>query len=58
MAQCTDSTLPTTFAYLELVTDEKSACPISDLKGKYERRVTLAVLDFEFADQFTGFLEV
>ena len=26
-----------------------------DLKGKYERRVTQAVLDFEFANQFIPF---
>ena len=39
VAECTDSTLPTTFAYLQLVTGEKSVAHF-DLKGKYERRVT------------------
>ena len=57
VAECTDSTLPTTFACLQLVTGENSVAHF-DLKGKYERRVTLADLDFEFANQFTIFLEV
>ena len=39
VAECTDSTLPTTFACLQLVTGENSVAQF-DLKGKYERRVT------------------